>query len=205
MWLSDLFLPAREDRFLSLLEQHSGILTQAADAFRSYVTEGTPSLVADINELEQRADVCLSALTTALRDAFITPMDRQDIYNLGEAIDDMIDYLNSAAAEISLFKVSSTDHMRAMATILDDAARSIAASVKCLKSDPPRAWERAREAQHAENLVEERYRIALAELFDGDDIHEIFKLREVYRHLSNSADRADAIGRLIGKIVIKAS
>jgi len=132
-------------------------------------------------------------------------MDRQDIYNLGEAIDDMIDYLNSAAAEISLFKVSSTDHMRAMATILDDAARSIAASVKCLKSDPPRAWERAREAQHAENLVEERYRIALAELFDGDDIHEIFKLREVYRHLSNSADRADAIGRLIGKIVIKAS
>ena len=205
MWLSDLFLQAREDRFLSLLERHTGILTQAADAFRSYVTEGTPSLVTDINELEQQADVCLSALTTALRDAFITPMDRQDIYNLGEAIDDMIDYLNSAAAEISLFKVSSTDHMRAMATILDDAARSIAASVKCLKSDPPRAWERAREAQHAENLVEERYRIALAELFDGDDIHEIFKLREVYRHLSNSADRADAIGRLIGKIVIKAS
>ena len=205
MWLSDLFLQAREDRFLSLLERHTGILTQAADAFRSYVTEGTPSLVTDINELEQQADVCLSALTTALRDAFITPMDRQDIYNLGEAIDDMIDYLNSAAAEISLFKVSSTHHMRAMATILDDAASSIAASVKCLKSDPPRAWERAREAQHAENLVEERYRIALAELFDGDDIHEIFKLREVYRHLSNSADRADAIGRLIGKIVIKAS
>jgi len=205
VWLSDLFLPAREDRFLALLDEHAGILTKAAGTFQSYVNDGTPSLADDINDLEQQADECLSALTTALRDAFITPMDRQDIYNLGEAIDDMIDYLNSAAAEISLFKVSSTDHMRAMAAILDDAASSIAASVKCLKSDPPRAWERAREAQHAENLVEERYRIALAELFDGDDIHEIFKLREVYRHLSNSADRADAIGRLIGKIVIKAS
>lgn len=205
MWLSDLFLRAREDRFLALLDEHAGILTQAAGTFRSYVNEGTPSLADDINDLEQQADECLRALTTALRDAFVTPIDRQDIYNLGEAIDDMIDYLNSAAAEISLFKVSSTDHMRAIAGILDDSASSIAAAVKCLKSDPPKAWERAREAQNAENLVEERYRLALAELFDGDNIHEIFKLREVYRHLSNSADRADAIGRLIGKIVIKAS
>jgi len=205
VWLSDLFLTAREDRFLALLDEHAGILTKAAGTFRSYVNDGTPSLADDINDLEQQADECLSALTTALRDAFVTPMDRQDIYNLGEAIDDMIDYLNSAAAEISLFKVSSTDHMRAIAGILDDAASSIAAAVKCLKSDPPKAWERAREAQHAENLVEERYRVALADLFDGNDIHEIFKLREVYRHLSNSADRADAIGRLIGKIVIKAS
>ena len=205
MWLSDLFLRAREDRFLSLLDQHAGILMQVANAFRSYVNEGTPSLAEGISELEREADTCLSALTTTLRDAFITPMDRQDIYNLGEAIDDMIDYFNSAAAEIALFKVTSTDHMRAMAGILADAASSIAASVKCLKSDPPNAWELARQAQHAENLVEDRYRIALADLFDGDDMHAIFKLREVYRHLSNSADRADAIGRLIGKIVIKAS
>lgn len=205
MWLSDLFLRAGEDRFLALLNQHASILTQVADAFRSYVNEGTPSLAAAINKLEKQADDCLSSLTTALRDAFVTPMDRQDIYNLGEAIDDMIDYLNSAAAEISLFQVSSTDHMRAIAGTLYDAASSIAAAVKCLKSDPPKAWERARQAQHAENLVEDRYRLALAELFDGDDMHEIFKLREVYRHLSNSADRADAIGRLIGKIVIKAS
>lgn len=205
MWLSDLLLRAREDRFLSLLDEHAGILTQAADAFRSYVNAGSPTLSDTIHELEKQADDCLSALTTALRDAFVTPIDRQDIYNLGEAIDDMIDYLNSAAAEISIFNVSSTDHMRAMADMLADAATSIAAAVKCLKSDPPRAWELARQAQYAENLVEDRYRLALAELFNTDDVHQIFKLREVYRHLSNSADRADAIGRLIGKIVIKAS
>jgi uncharacterized protein len=205
MWLSDLFLGAREDRLLSLLNQHVDILTQAADAFCTYVNAGSPTLADTIGELEKKADDCLTELTTTLRDAFVTPIDRQDIYNLGEAVDDMIDYLNSAAAEISIFKVSTTDHMRAMADMLADASGSIAAAVKCLKADPPRAWELAREAQHAENLVEDRYRLALAELFDTDDMHTIFKLREVYRHLSNSADRADAIGRLIGKIVIKAS
>jgi predicted phosphate transport protein (TIGR00153 family) len=205
MWLSDLFLPAREDRFLSLLDRHVGILTHVSGAFRSYVNEGAPSLSDDIDQLEKEADDCLTELTTALRDAFVTPIDRQDIYNLGEAIDDMIDYFNNASREISLFKVSTTDQMRAIAGILDDSAGLIAAAVRCLKSDPPKAWERAREAQHCENLVEDRYRQALAELFDGNDMHQIFKLREVYRHLSNCADRADAIGRLIGKIVIKAS
>jgi hypothetical protein len=39
--------------------------------------------------------------------------------------------------------------------------------------------------------------------FRAQTVGEIFKLREVYRHLSNSADRADAVGRLIGKIVVK--
>ena len=51
--------------------------------------------------------------------------------------------------------------------------------------------------------MEELYRSALARLFAGDDVRSMLKLREVYRHLSNSADRADAIGKLIGKIVVK--
>ncbi len=205
MWLADLFLPAHEDRFLSLLDRHAEILTQVAQTFRRYVTEGTPSLSDDIDRLEKEADTCLRELTSALRDAFITPIDRQDIYNLGEAIDDMIDYLNNAAREISIFNVSSTDHMRAIAGILEEASLAIAAGVKAVRTNPQEAWIKAGQAQHAENEIEGRYRTALAELFNGTDMSQIFKLREVYRHLSNSADRADAIGRLIGKIVVKTS
>jgi uncharacterized protein Yka (UPF0111/DUF47 family) len=51
--------------------------------------------------------------------------------------------------------------------------------------------------------MEDLYRAALARLFAGDDVREMLKVREIYRHLSNSADRADAIGKLIGKIVVK--
>jgi uncharacterized protein Yka (UPF0111/DUF47 family) len=95
--------------------------------------------------------------------------------------------------------------MSAIAEILESAAGAIAAGVKAIRSSPQEAWTRAGEAQHAENLVEHRYRIALAELFEDTDMSKIFKLREVYRHLGNSADRADAIGRLIGKVVVKTS
>lgn len=205
MWLADLFLPARDDRFLLLMDRLAGILVQVAQTFRRYVMECTPLLSDDIARLDQDADSVLRDITGALRDTFVTPLDRQDIYNLAEAIDDMIDYLNNAAREISVFRVAPTDHMRAIAETLETATEAIAAGVKAIRNSPQEAWTRAGEAQHAENVVEDRYRAALAELFDGTDISQIFKLREVYRHLSNSADRADAIGRLLGKIVVKTS
>jgi uncharacterized protein Yka (UPF0111/DUF47 family) len=205
MWLADLFIPARDDRFLELLDRLAGILVQVAALFRRYVNECTQSLSDDIERLENEGDGVLRQLTGALRDTFVTPLDRQDIYNLGEAIDDMIDYLNDAAREITIFKVTPTPHMSAIAEILESAAGAIAAGVKAIRSSPQEAWTRAGEAQHAENLVEHRYRIALAELFEGSDMSKIFKLREVYRHLSSSADRADTIGRLIGKVVVKTS
>jgi uncharacterized protein len=205
MWLADLFLPARDDRFLELLDRHASILVQVAQTFRRYVAQPTPALSEDIDRLESDGDACLRELTKALRDTFVTPLDRQDLYNLGEALDDMIDYLNNATREIALFGVTPTEHMRAIAEILENASGAIAAGVKTVRSSPQEAWTRAGEAQHAENLVEDRYRIALAELFSGADVSVIFKLREVYRHLSNSADRADAIGRLLGKIIVKTS
>ena len=205
MWIADLFSPAREQQFFILLAEHASILARAAAKLDEFARHGTPALADDIRELERAADQILERTTTALRDAFITPLDRQDIYNLSETIDDMIDYLDNAAAEISLFGVTVTPFILTMTSTLRHAADEIAAAVRLLTDDPRQAWRHSRNAQAAENAVEDCYRSALADLFRGDDVQRMFKLREVYRHLSNSADRAEAIGRLIGKIVVKVS
>ena len=55
--------------------------------------------------------------------------------------------------------------------------------------------------------MEQVYREALAHLFDKPDslegVMEILKLREIYRHLSNAADRGDEAANVIGDIVVK--
>ena len=65
----------------------------------------------------------------------------------------------------------------------------------------------AQRAKALENRVEDVYREALAELFsDAKDIDHmliILKTREVYRHLSNAADRGDEAANVIGDIVVK--
>ena len=202
-WLSDLFTETKQKRFRTLLEQHSQALRRAARTLQRFVESGNPALADEVDAIEKEGDEILKKTIDALTDTFITPFDRQDIYNLSGAIDDMIDYLNNAARELTLFKVATTPAIVEMVTILVEATDEIAQAVPAIERDPTAARACAYNASRAESRVEEMYRRTLAELFDESDVRRIFKLREIYRHLSNSADRADAIGKLIGKIVVK--
>jgi uncharacterized protein Yka (UPF0111/DUF47 family) len=205
MWLADLLAPRRQDAFVTLLTEHAHKLVDAAGAFVAYAEAPSATLAARIAALEEDGDAILIRLIDELRNAFLTPLDRQDIYNLGEGMDDILDYLDGAAAEIQLFGVAPTQAVRDMARTLQAAAHAIARAVPLIQTQPQQAWEAAREARDAENIVEDAYRHALAGLFGGSDVGLMFKLREVYRHLSNAADRCEAVGRLIGKIVVKAT
>ena len=203
MWLADIFRSSPGRRFFDILSRHAGLVCDAARTLARYVESGTPELADSMQELEKRGDRELQQLIDAIADTFVTPLDRQDLYNLGEALDDMLDYLANAAAEIRLFRVTATAPMRSMCAILMEASTAVEAAVRAISTDPAKARAAARDASKAENRVEDLYRSALAELFENEDVRTTLKLREIYRHLSNSADRADAVGKLIGKIVVK--
>jgi len=205
MWLSDLFVSAKQDKFFVLLRRQSALLLEGARALERFTQGNDPEQADACGRIEHEADEVVTQLIEALRNSFITPFDRQDIYNLSEGLDDMLDYVNNAAREIRLFNVAPTPEMQDMSRILVDAAVEVDAAVTSLCAGSGEAQAHAANASHAENLMERTYRDALAKLFEGDDTRLMLKLREIYRHLSNSADRADAVGRLIGKIVVKAS
>jgi len=139
----------------------------------------------------------------ALQDTFVTPIDRGDLYTLSEAIDDMLDYLNNAARELKLFGIGATPEMGEIGTILLDSSNHILDAVTSLPHETRRAIDGARAAIQSEHRVEDVYRRTITRLFDNPDLPTALKRREIYRHLSNSADRAEAIGRLILKIVVK--
>jgi len=205
MWLTDLFRSSPGKRFFDLLDAHASVLLEAARTLAAYVDSGKAELATVVDELEHKGDDVLRGLIAAISDTFVTPLDRQDLYNLGEALDDMIDYIASAAVEIALFRQPSTPAMRAMCELLVEAALSIQTAVGAISKDKNAAQIAAREASETENRMEILYRTALADLFEGHDFREMFKLREIYRHLSNSADRADTVGKIVGKIVVKTS
>ena len=80
-------------------------------------------------------------------------------------------------------------------------------AVSRLQDHPSVANDHAVRAKALENRVEHVYREALAELFktpeDIGGVMHILKLREIYRHLSNAADRGDEAANVIGDIVVK--
>jgi uncharacterized protein Yka (UPF0111/DUF47 family) len=94
-----------------------------------------------------------------------------------------------------------------MVSLLRDATEEINRSVQHLKERPSVANDHAVRAKALENRVEAVYREAIAALFSGprdvEHVVEMLKLREIYRHLSNAADRGDEAANIIGDIVVK--
>ncbi len=118
-----------------------------------------------------------------------------------------MDYAYSTVNEMEILKVRPTPYMQRMASLLRDAAFELLQAINRLEAHPEVASEHAQRAKALENRIEDVYREALADLFTGaEDIKHVIKMlksREVYRHLSNAADRGDDAANVIADIVVK--
>ncbi|MEW5868117.1 MAG: DUF47 family protein [Chloroflexota bacterium] len=197
----------RQDRFIALLQEQASLTLKGLDLLKEYMNKASPEAAQQLTDTEKAADERRRILIDELNRTFITPIDREDIFALSRAIDDMIDYAYSTVDEMEVLKVRPTNHMARIASLLRDAAFEIHMATLRLQEHPGVAAEHAQRAKALENRVEAVYREALAELFSGpEDVQHIVKMlkkREVYRHLSNAADRGDEAANIIADIVVK--
>ncbi len=197
----------REEVFHKLIEQQAAITYEGVKLLVKYIETQAPELAEELAMKEKEADEVRRILIDELNRRFATPFDREDIFALSRSIDDVIDYADSTVSEMVVLKVKPTPYMLRIATLLKDAAYEIYQAVLRLQKNPTVATDHAQRAKALENRVEGVYREAIAALFSGpEDLHhvvEMLKLREVYRHLSNAADRGDEAGNIIADIVVK--
>lgn len=152
---------------------------------------------------EREGDELRKILIDELNKTFITPFEREDIFNLSRGIDDMLDYARSTYEEMQVFNLGPTDELRDMVELVVQAAEHINYAMRYLKNNPTLSTQHAINAKKVENQIETRYREALEKLFSEEDIRHIFRMREVYRHISNMADKSDYTADAICHIVVK--
>lgn len=201
------FFKKREEVFNQLIEQQASLSYDGLRLLVKYVETQDPEIAEQLSLKEKEADEVRRILIDELNRSFVTPFDREDIFTLSRSIDDVVDYADSTVSEMVMLKVSPTPYMLRMATLLKDGAYELYQAVLRLHKHPNVAIDHAQRAKALENRVEAVYREALADLFSGpEDIHhvvEMLKLREVYRHLSNAADRGDEAANVIADVVVK--
>jgi uncharacterized protein len=197
----------RQDNLLKHIHEQALLTVEGLDALKVYMTNQDPAAAALLVSREKQADEARRILIYELNKTFITPFDREDIFALSRAIDDVLDYAYSTVSEMEVLKVKPTPYMWRIASLLRDGAYEILMAVERIQDHPGVANEHAQRAKALENKVEDVYREALADLFTGaEDIKHVVKMlkcREVYRHLSNSSDRADEAANVIADIVVK--
>lgn len=201
------FFKKREEVFHKLIEEQTSLTFDGLKLLAKYLETHDPEIAEQLSLKEKEADEVRRILIDELNRTFVTPFDREDIFALSRSIDDMVDYADTTVVEMVILNVHPTPYMVRIATLLKDAGWEIQQAVLRLQKNPGVAIEHAQRAKALENRVESVYREAVANLFSGpEDLHhvvEMLKMREVYRHLSNAADRGDEAANVIADIVVK--
>ncbi len=207
----------REGNFFELFDEHGGYIAEGADAFMAMVRHyGDQALrekhAGDVDKAEKQADRITAEVQRQLHKTFITPIDREQIRGLINAMDDIVDLLQDSAEVMALYDLKATN---------DDIARLTEISVRCCERvrhavtllprlNQPAVAEAALktcdEIGRLESDADKVMRSAMSKLFrDNIEVRELIKLKAVYEHLESISDRCEDVANIIEGIVLENS
>ena len=191
--------------FYKLMSDQADKTEEGINLLIDFVDSPSKEKASRVDEIETEADEKRRILIHKLKKSFVTPIDREDIVALSRAIDDIMDYAETTVEEMVMFGVDPDSYIKNMVKVLHSSTKDIACAVRNIKNNPRLAMDRVIDARKKESAIEDFYREALADLFkkNPDDAVKILKIREVYRHLSNAADRVVAAADTIDDILVK--
>jgi uncharacterized protein Yka (UPF0111/DUF47 family) len=203
------WLLPREEDFFGLFERHAALTVQGAKEMQRLVQGGQNirALAARIKEIEHETDVITHSCVERLHTTFITPLDRDAIYELISHMDDIMDYIESASAAVMLYELTEmTEPARQLADVLVQATEAVTVAVtglRTLKRAEP-ILNACIEVNRLENVGDEILRSALADLFrTARDPLLVLKWKEVYEALENATDRCEDVANVIEGVVLE--
>ncbi len=197
----------KEEEYFTLF---SAISTKIQDASNVLVemTQDTSGkyepYVKRIKDVEHECDELTHKLTTKLNKSFITPFDREDIYTLSVALDDVVDYIDAGSRAILMYDIHEiTEHCKHFAKVIQSLSIELNSAVSMLNK-PNNMNQHIIEIHRLENEADDVYFRAIGELFhNATDPIELIKWKEVYEILESATDRCESVANIIEGILLK--
>ena len=203
--LSQVFVP-RDREFFDLFEEAAGNIVRAAALLKEMVVEypDKADLVREILICEQEGDRITHDIIQHLNKTFVTPIDREDIYELASAVDDIVDYTEEVADYLGLYKIEAPmQQAQRLAHILVQASRQIAEAMPRMRTFRDISHYTV-EVNRLENDGDRVTREAVASLFDnGIDPMVVIRWKDIYERLENAIDSTERVANILEGIVIK--
>lgn len=189
--------------FYLLLHQQCRQVCVTVDNLVHFMVSECPDAGKMLKEDEHEADRLRMHNLHELNSSFSTPIDREDIYRAIASMDSIVTYCKSTYNEMEALQLNPDHHSKAMVIELQVGIKALERGFAILGKHPGDAEQHAFAARHSERRIEKMYRKAIADLFQGDDYLNMFKQRELYRHLSNAADKVHATANVLEDIIVK--
>src|SRR5205823_6053589 len=161
-------------------------------------------LIPRIKDLEHTGDRLTHELIDGLNRTFVTPFDRDDMYRLAGALDDICDHVDEAADDIGLYGVTHVpERARAQADVIYRAAGKLAEAVSCLNGFRD-AHDELVELRTLEDEGDRLHRDAVAALFrSGDDPIAIIRWKDIHERLEEATDALENAADVLEAILVK--
>ena len=159
-----------------------------------------------IQDREHEGDQVTHAIIRRLNTSFVTPMDREDIYQLATALDDVLDAVDAVSDLFLLHRIEAPlPQMKEQVDVLMRAAEQTEQALALLpKMDRDRLEPYWIEINTLENEGDKLYRRAVAELFSGDHkAMDVLKWKDVIENLEESIDGLENVANIIESIILK--
>jgi len=203
-WFNRIFEP--RINFYALLRRHAGKVLDGMEALEQWLESGGRERCQKVRDLENEADELKLDLEKKLVESFVTPFDREDVYDLCARLDEVINSAKAVVREVEALQVNFDGSlMKEMVSTLVEGTRCLKRSFESLEHDLQEAANQATLARKSENRFSRIYRQAMRELFSLDDFKIVLKTREIYRTLLLAAERIDTVGEKLLHIIVKIS
>jgi predicted phosphate transport protein (TIGR00153 family) len=194
--------------FYDLFTESANHLVRGADLLAEMLSEGADA--ADVGQrmrdAEHAADETTHAIVRRVNSTFITPFDREDIYSLASALDDIMDLMDEVVDMILLYEVRVLPtELSQQVEVLQRCAELTSASMPNLRSmqSLEEYWI---EINRLENAGDKNHRRILANLFSGEyKTIEVLKLKDIVESLEDSIDAFEKVANIVEQIAVKES
>src|SRR6478672_9225330 len=203
--LSQLFAP-KEREFFDLFEEAGANIVRAAELLERMLDSWPDhaELARDVVVCEQEGDRITHDIIQRLNQTFVTPIDREDIYELASALDDVVDFTEEVADYLGLYKIEAPmEQAQDLARVLHSAARQIAEAMPRLRGFRDISHYTV-ELNRLENDGDRIVREAIASLFDtGIDPMVVIRWKDLFERLEEAVDACETVANVLEGIVIK--
>ena len=196
------FLPETPD-VLGMLREQTAVTAKGIDAFAAWAA-GDGAKADLVRSLEHEADDHKRELRGALRTAFSTPVEPEDLFELSRGIDAVLNGAKDAVREAEVMEVVPDEALAQMAGLLAQGVHQLATAIEALASDGDAATDAADAAVKSQRHLERAYRTASAALLEEDgDLRMVASKRELYRRATRLSDDVVDVAERVWFVIVK--
>ncbi len=199
----------RETKFFDMFAEMAGNLMDGATTLRALFQDykDVPGSVQKIKDIEHKGDDMTHAVVIKLNQTFITPFDREDIHALASALDDVLDYINSAADRLLMYKIPfAPPAALKLADVIVRQSDELSKAVSLLEKNQQRVLEHCVEVNRLENEADSVARDAIGKLFQEErDPIQLIKIKELLEVLETATDKAEDAANVLETVILKSA